>query len=402
MRNPCGLAFFFTAFVFVLVGLGACAPAGAEPPAAPSSLEGSKEMVRVRLLGPDGKLGEPLDTAKLVLPDEEWMKRLTPEQFRIVRGKGTERAFCGGLLHEKGSGVFVCVGCGLPLFESRSKFESGTGWPSFFRPIAAENVREESDESHDMVRTELLCRRCDGHLGHVFPDGPPPTGRRYCLNSESLRFVLTDAAKPADAAAGAAAVAVAPEKKSRAELVVAGGCFWCVEAVFDQIEGVLDVQSGYAGGAADTANYKAVCTGNTGHAEAVKLVYDPAKVSFEELLKVHFATHDPTTLNRQGNDEGTQYRSAVFYANEEERQLASAFLADMTAAKVLPRPIVTTLEPLKAFYPAEAYHQDFVCRNPYQPYVRAIALPKVEKVREKFKDMLKGKGGAAGGAPGGK
>jgi len=350
--------------------------------------------VTVRVIGPDNKLTEPVALPKVVRTEAEWRKLLTPEQYKITRGKGTERAFCGGLLHNKGEGVYACVGCNLPLFQSGSKFESGTGWPSFFEPIATENIAEEADRSHGMVRTEILCRRCDAHLGHVFKDGPPPTGLRYCLNSEALRFVANDQLKtiaeqapvkavPKEGAEGKAASA------ERAEAVFAGGCFWCVEAVFEQLDGVLDAVSGYSGGSAETANYEAVCTGRTGHAEAVKIVYDPKKVSYEQLLKVHFATHDPTTLNRQGPDTGTQYRSAIFYANEQEKALAEAFLADLADAKVFRRPVVTTLEPLNAFYPAEAKHQDFVACNPRQPYVRAIALPKVEKARKKFESLLK-------------
>src|SRR5262249_42027379 len=163
-----------------------------------------------------------------------------------------------------------------------------------------------------------------------------------------------------------------PGTGNRAELVIAGGCFWCVEAVFREIDGVLEVVSGYAGGSADTANYKAVCTGTTGHAESVKIVYDPSKVSFEKLLKVHFATHDPTTKDRQGADVGTQYRSAIFYANDKEKQLAQAFIADLSDAKVFSSPIVTTLEPLKAFYPAEDYHQNYVACHRENPYVRGV------------------------------
>jgi methionine-S-sulfoxide reductase len=174
-----------------------------------------------------------------------------------------------------------------------------------------------------------------------------------------------------------------------AAAVFAGGCFWCVEAVFEELDGVKDAVSGYAGGAPETANYEAVCTGTTGHAEAVKVIYDPSKISYRKLLEVHFATHDPTSLNRQGNDSGTQYRSAIFYANDEEKKIAEDYIAELTQKHVYGKPIVTTLEPLKGFYPAETYHQNYVCNNPNQGYVQYVAMPKVEKVREKFSDSLK-------------
>lgn len=143
----------------------------------------------LRLLNDDGTLAEPREVPKLILSDDEWRRRLTPEQFRIVRSSGTERPFCGGLLANKEAGLYLCVACGLPLFKSDAKFESGTGWPSFFQPVAKENVAEKVDRSHGMMRVEINCGRCDAHLGHVFEDGPPPTGLRYCMNSESLRFV---------------------------------------------------------------------------------------------------------------------------------------------------------------------------------------------------------------------
>lgn len=175
----------------------------------------------------------------------------------------------------------------------------------------------------------------------------------------------------------------------RATIVFAGGCFWCVEAVFEELDGVIDAVSGYSGGTKETANYKAVCSGTTDHAEAVRITFDPTKISYEKLLEIHFATHDPTTLNRQGNDEGPQYRSAIFYANEEEKKIAATVIERVNKSKKFSKPVVTTLEPLKEFYVAEDYHQDYACTNPFDGYIRAIAMPKVKKVRESYKDLLK-------------
>lgn len=173
-------------------------------------------------------------------------------------------------------------------------------------------------------------------------------------------------------------------------IVLGGGCFWCTEAVFLPLDGVLSVVSGYAGGAADTANYQAVCSGTTGHAEVIQVTFDPSRISYGQLLKVFFSVaHDPTQLNRQGGDRGTQYRSAVFVTTAEERAVVAAYIAQLNAAHALPSPIVTTVEPLETFYPAEAYHQNFAARNPAQPYVAAVALPKVEKLRKYFGSQLR-------------
>jgi len=172
--------------------------------------------------------------------------------------------------------------------------------------------------------------------------------------------------------------------------VLAGGCFWCVEAVYLQLEGVGSVKSGYAGGTAETADYETVCTGTTDHAEAVEIRYDPAKLSYGKLLKVFFSiAHDPTTRDRQGADVGRQYRSAIFYANDEQKRVAQAYVKQLDAAKVFDRPIVTEIVPLERFYEAEAYHQNYAARNPGQPYIAYTAAPKVKKLRTYYADQLK-------------
>lgn len=175
-----------------------------------------------------------------------------------------------------------------------------------------------------------------------------------------------------------------------ATAILAGGCFWCTEAAFEQLEGVVDVTSGYIGGRAETANYKAVCGGDTGHAEAIRITYEPAKISYDQLLDVFFDAHDPTQLNRQGNDAGTQYRSAIFYANEEEKRAAEAKIRALNASKHFARPIVTKLEALSEFYLAEDYHQDYARNNPGQPFIQAVSMPKVCKVREKHAGLIRG------------
>jgi peptide methionine sulfoxide reductase msrA/msrB len=348
-----------------------------------------QHMVQVRVFDRNGKLVGPVESPKVELTEAEWKQRLTKEQFHILRAQGTERAFCGNLLDNHREGVYTCAGCGLPLFASDSKFNSGTGWPSFFQPVSKENVIEHADNTLGMQRVEILCARCGGHLGHVFEDGPRPTGLRFCLNSESLKFTDKDKlATLADPAADPTAHS-STSKDGKATAVFAGGCFWCTEAAFEQLKGISDVESGYAGGAKDTANYERVCAGDTGHAESIRVTYDPKQISYDQLLDAFFNAHDPTQLNRQGNDMGTQYRSAIFFANESEERAARAKIKHLTDTKAFPDPIVTSLEPLKAFYPAETYHQDYAKKHPHQPYVASHALPLAEHVREKLPDLVK-------------
>jgi peptide-methionine (S)-S-oxide reductase len=170
---------------------------------------------------------------------------------------------------------------------------------------------------------------------------------------------------------------------------LAGGCFWCLEAVYDEIKGVQSVESGYAGGHVENPSYREVCTGRTGHAEVVRVTFDPDIVSYRDLLNVFFGIHDPTTLNRQGADVGTQYRSAIFYHDEEQKRIAEEVIQDLEAQKIFDRPIVTSLEKMDAFYVAEDYHQEYFANNPYQPYCMAVVAPKVSKFRKHYMDMLK-------------
>jgi peptide methionine sulfoxide reductase msrA/msrB len=289
---------------------------------------------------------------KIIKTDAEWRKQLTPEQYAITRGKGTERAFCGVFYDNHKTGVYHCVCCDLPLFASNAKFDSGTGWPSFFQPVAKENITELVDRSHGMVRTEIECARCDAHLGHVFDDGPRPSGLRYCLNSASMTFTEAGKEDAKTEKAGA--------QDGLAQASFGAGCFWGVEATFQAVPGVKEATSGYQGGSTKNPTYEDVCSGDTNHAEVVHVEYDPAKVSYAQLLEVFFANHDPTTPNRQGPDHGSQYRSVIFYYTPEQKKEAEATIAKLDAAKKFRRPIVTQVVAAPEFYRAEEYHQKYL------------------------------------------
>ena len=272
--------------------------------------------------------------------------QLNPEEERVIVQKGTERPGSGKYYLSKESGTYLCRRCDTPLFRSSDKFDSGTGWPSFDDAIEGA-VRQIPDA--DGRRTEIVCASCGAHLGHVFfKEGLTGKNVRHCVNSISLSFL--------------------PETKS-ADLtqtaIFAGGCFWGVEYHFKKVKGVLSVKSGYTGGVIDNPSYKQVCSGKTGHAEAVEIEFDSALVSYETLAKLFFEIHDPTQLNRQGPDIGTQYRSAIFYADEEQKKVAEKLIGELKSKGYH---VATSVDKAGKFWYAEEYHQDYYAKTGHQPY----------------------------------
>jgi len=274
---------------------------------------------------------------------------LTKTESYVINNKGTESPFTGKFAKHSEKGTYMCKKCGAALYHSSHKFVSDCGWPSFDDEIkGAVNRFPDADG----MRTEIECASCGAHLGHVFT-GERLTSKniRHCVNSVSLDFV------PAILPAGRFGTAI-----------FAGGCFWGVEYFLQKEPGVISVVSGYTGGVVKNPTYKEICTGNTGHAEAVKVIYDPAKTTYEKVLKLFLEIHDPTQVGRQGPDIGDQYRSEIFYLNEAQRKIAEK---NLSILKNKGLKIATSLTKGSEFYQAEAYHQDYYFNNGKVPYCHA-------------------------------
>jgi peptide methionine sulfoxide reductase msrA/msrB len=284
---------------------------------------------------------------RLTISEEKEMNynKLTVEEEKVIIHKGTEPPFSGKYYKYNENGTYLCKRCDAPLFKSEDKFEAESGWPSFDDEIPGA-IKRIPDP--DGIRTEIVCANCGAHLGHVFTgEGFTEKNVRYCVNSISLNF------------------AHAEEETQLQKAYFAGGCFWGTEYLLQQEEGVVSTRTGYMGGKTENPTYKEVCSGTTGHAETVEIVFDPSKTTFEKLARLFFEIHDPTQVDRQGPDVGSQYRSAIFYVDDEQKHTAEKLI------KILEDKgynVATELVKADTFWEAEDYHQDYYEQTGKQPY----------------------------------
>lgn len=271
--------------------------------------------------------------------------KLTSEEEAVIAYKGTEKAFSGKYYKHKEKGYYICKRCNSKLFTSEDKFDSDCGWPSFDDSIPGPLIRQ---PDKDGVRTEIICKNCGAHLGHVFSgEGFTKKNTRHCVNSISLNFIPSE------------------KLHQQEKAYFAGGCFWGIEYFFQNAKGVVSTQVGYMGGHTPNPTYSKVCSGTTGHAEAMEVVYNPSVTNFEELTKLFFEIHDPTQVDRQGPDVGEQYRSAIFYTSDEQKETAEKLIKLL---KQKGYDVVTELVKAEEFWEAEEYYQRYYEKKGEQPY----------------------------------
>ena len=271
--------------------------------------------------------------------------KLTPEEERVIINKGTEAPYTGEYTDNKSEGIYICRQCDAPLYKSESKFDSNCGWPSFDDEIDGA-VKRIPDA--DGRRTEIVCSNCGGHLGHVFlGEKFTEKNTRHCVNSISMKFTSSE------------------KEQITERAIFASGCFWGTEYHFQKVEGVISTKVGYTGGHIENPTYKQVSSSSTGHAEALEVIFNPEKVSFEQLAILYFETHDPSQINRQGPDIGEQYRSEIFYLSEDQKKISEKLIAVLNDKEI---DVVTKLTPAGKFWEAEEYHQDYYNKTGGSPY----------------------------------
>lgn len=293
--------------------------------------------------------------------DAAALKSLTAEQYRVTQENGTEAPGSGAYLGNREPGIYVDIVSGEPLFASSEKFESGCGWPSFTRPIDNSFINELGDTAHGMIRTEVRSNHGDSHLGHVFQDGPQDRGGlRYCINSASLRFIPVQEMEAEGYGAYINQIDIEEDSVKFKRAILAGGCFWGMQDLIRKLPGVQSTRVGFSGGDVPNATYR----NHGSHAEALEIEFDSEVISYRDILAYFFQIHDPSTINRQGNDQGASYRSEIFYTSDEQKAVAEQTIKDVEASELWPGPVVTKITEASNFWEAEPDHQDYLERIP--------------------------------------